>query len=511
MALPKEPRQKMINMMYLVLTALLALNVSSEILNAFKTVNTSINNANDVLTSNNNTIYQSFVDKLADEKTAEKAKIWKPKADQAAALSKKLFSDIEALKLTLKKEAGYAPEKGDSTFKEDNLDVPTRVMDKNGEGPKLYDLLAKFKKDMLAIDPEIAKEFANKLPIDLKVPASQAGNNLTNNAKGWTQNYFHMTPTIAALTILSKFQNDVKNSENQVVSYCHTKIGEVVVRFDKFGFVGGLSSSYLMPNEKISVYAGLGATSSGAVPSITINGKAVQPNADGIAISDFSVGGTGANKVHVVIRYKDQDGLDQVIEKDLPYTVGQPSGVAVSADKMNVLYIGVDNPLTITAGVGSEKVNASFTGGSISRVRGASWVAKPKTPGEQRINVIVEGKSTPVTFRVKYLPDPAAFVGSKRGGSIGSADFKAMGGVIARLLDSEFEAPFRVVSYTVGAIGGKYQVYQIAKNQGNRWNGTAKQLIDGAVPGTSVFFDEIRVVGPDGRERTLPQMSFNLK
>ncbi len=90
-----------------------------------------------------------------------------------------------------------------------------------------------------------------------------------------------MTPAIAAITILNKFQNDVKNSENQVVTFCHTKIGEVAVRFDKYGFVGGLSSSYLMPGEKLKVYAALGATSSGATPTITINGRPVSASADG--------------------------------------------------------------------------------------------------------------------------------------------------------------------------------------------------------------------------------------
>ena len=163
---------------------------------------------------------------------------------------------------------------------------------------------------------------------------------------------------------------------NQIVTYCHNKIGEVAVRFDKYGFVGGLSSSYLMPGEKLKVYAALGATSSGAAPSISINGKPVSANADGIAETEFPVGGSGT--VNVVIRYKDQDGIDKTITKPLEYTVGQPSGVAVSADKMNVLYIGVDNPLTITAGVGAEKVNATFSGGTIARVQGAKWIAKPK-------------------------------------------------------------------------------------------------------------------------------------
>ncbi|MEP7257243.1 MAG: gliding motility protein GldM [Flavitalea sp.] len=505
MSLPKEPRQKMINMMYLVLTALLALNVSSEILNAFKTVNRSIDNANNVLIANNNNIYSSFKEKEADPKTAAKAAIWKPKADRAQALAKETYDYIETLKLQIRDAGGFKPGNKDSIGYESNLDASTRVMDKEGKGEELRAKLEKVKKEFLAIDPDIAKEFATKLPIDLNIPPSQSGN--MNNS--WTTAYFHMTPAIAAITILNKFQNDVKSSENAIVTYCYSKIGEVAVRFDKYGFVGGLSSTYLMPGEKLKVYAGLGATASAAQPTILINGKPVTPSADGIAETEFPVSGSG--KVNVVIRYQDQDGIVKEIPKSLDYTVGQPSGVAVSADKMNVLYIGVDNPLTITAGVGAEKVNATFSGGTITRVNGPKWIAKPKTPGEQNVNVIVDGKSTPIKYRVKYLPDPAAFIANKRGGPIPAADIKVQGGLIARLLDSDFEAAFKVVSYTVGALGGKYPTYQTSPNEGNRWGGGAATIINNATPGTSIFFDNIKVVGPDGRSRDLPQMSFNLK
>ncbi|RYY29817.1 MAG: gliding motility protein GldM [Chitinophagaceae bacterium] len=508
MSLPKEPRQKMINMMYLVLTALLALNVSSEVLNAFKTVDNSITNANGVLTGNSNQIYASFTEKLSDPKSAEMAKLWKPKADAASQLSKKLFDDIEGLKMQIRVAAGYHPETGDTMWAIDHLDAPTRIMSKQGEGEKLYAKLADYKKQILAIDPAIAAEFANKLPIDLSVPKAQDG-----TTKSWTESYFHMTPAIAAITILNKFQNDIKNSEYQVVSYCHNQVGQVAVRFDKFGFVGGLSSSYLMPGEKIQVYAGLGAMSSASAPQITINGRPAPIGADGMATMDMAAGGTGSGKAHVVVRYKDQDGIDKVIEKDLNYTVGAPSGVSVSADKMNVLYLGVENPMTITAGVGSEKVSATLDGpGKISRVGGPKWVVVPSgNPRESAINVIIDGKATAVKYRIKSLPPPASFVGAKRGGAIPAGDFKAMGGVIARLLDSEFEAPFKVVSYQVGALGGKYPVYQFANQEGNRWSGNAKTIIDGATPGTSIFFDQIKVVGPDGRTVDLPMMTFNLK
>ncbi len=506
MALPKEPRQKMINMMYLVLTALLALNVSAEILNAFKTVNRSLDSANSVLGANNDNIYASFARKANEPQSKAKAAIWQPKAKQVQALCATMYTRLTDLRTKVKEYGGFVAGKKDSLGYEANIDAATRLMDKEGEGPKLEKELAKLKADLLNIDPEIKAEFASKLPIDLSYPKSQTG----SKEQTWTTSYFHMTPAIAAITILNKFENDVKASENQIVTFCHNKIGEVEVRFDKLGFVGGLSSSYLMPGEKLTVYAALGATSSGSAPQISINGKPVSLNADGIAESDFSVGSSGA--ANVVINYKDQDGQPQTITKKLEYTVGQPSGVAVSADKMNVLYIGVDNPLTITAGVGSEKVSANISGnGSISRVQGAKWIAKPTKPGEVNVNVVVDGKATPVRYRVKYLPDPAAFVANKRGGPIPAGDLKAQGGMIAKLLDSDFEAAFKVTSYNVGAVGGKYPVYQTAPNDGNRWGGSAATIINNATPGTSIFFDNIKVVGPDGRTRDLPQMAFNLK
>ena len=120
-----------------------------------------------------------------------------------------MYDDIESLKEKIKAAGGYKAGAKDSIGFESNLDASTRVMDKEGEGEKLKNELAKLKADLLAIDPEIGKEFATKLPIDLTIPKSESGN-LSNT---WTTSYFHMTPAIAALTILNKFQNDVKSSE----------------------------------------------------------------------------------------------------------------------------------------------------------------------------------------------------------------------------------------------------------------------------------------------------------
>src|SRR5215510_9824483 len=161
MALPREPRQKMINMMYLVLTALLALNVSSEILNAFKTVNKSLENTNVTVNKSTETIMKSLVDKLSDPTTAAKAQIWYPKAQQAQNFSKSVYSYIQTLKDRILSEAGGDPKDPTKKYKEDNLDIATRIMVEKGEGPKLLKMLGDYKGNMLKIDSSILEEFKN--------------------------------------------------------------------------------------------------------------------------------------------------------------------------------------------------------------------------------------------------------------------------------------------------------------------------------------------------------------
>ncbi len=385
MALPKEPRQKMINMMYLVLTALLALNVSSEILNAFKTVNNSITTSNMMIDEKNKVTFAGFEAKMNDDKTKEQAAKWKPKADEAKKISENLFAYIETLKQRLKQEAQLkmkAPEAGskDSVeqFNEDNLDAAVRLMDKQGEGKKLYDALAQYRQAMLNIlnpdeyaneSPQLQaeikakrEEFNKSLPIDLSIPPSKAGNKRTGDVKtDWINNYFHMTPAIAGLTILSKFQNDVRSSEAQMVDYLYKKTGDVVVVFNKFQAIAQANTTYAMPGDPIEITAGVGAFSDAAAPTITIDGKVQPLTSDGTALYKTTAGGAGKRVVDVVIEYTKPDGTRERIPKKVEYTVGMPSGASVFLEKMNVLYLDVANPITISGGsVGREQVSVSF-------------------------------------------------------------------------------------------------------------------------------------------------------
>jgi gliding motility-associated protein GldM len=531
MSLPKEPRQKMINMMYLVLTALLALNVSVEVLNAFKTVNRSIERSNVVVGEKNDLTYKSFAAKLTDPQTMALAKVWAPPALQVKSMSATITAYIESLKERLIQESNPKMNKeGKREFTDGNLDAATRLMDKDGQGKILYDSLRKFRADLLDIlDPShypdqsdpIKKdlaaqkaEFALRLPLDTRIPPSEAGNELTggDSAKNWTIRYFHMTPTIAALTILSKFQSDVKNSESQVIDYLHKKVGEVKVVFDKFEPLVSPSATYLMPNDQLDIQAGIGAFSAAAAPKVYFNGQLEPLGPDGTA--DWKTKVTGTSTVDVKIEYTKPDGSTGTIDKLVKYTVGQPSGASVFLEKMNVLYVAEENPIKISGGsVGREKVKVTFDHGDITHGDGDEWVAVPKTPGEGHITVNADGKITTFDMRIKYLPNPTGFVGAKQGGAMSSAEFKAMGGVIARLDNSDFISPFKVVGYKVAALGGGISQYVEASVDGNKWTNSpqAMSIMSKATPGTNIFFDNVRVQGKDGRIRELPPMVFSLK
>ena len=510
MSLPREPRQKMINMMYLVLTALLALNVSSEILNAFKTVNSSLETTNTTVNKSTEQILNSLKDKMSDPTKAAKAQVWYPHAQNVQALSKDVFVYIQDLKNRILKEAGGDPNKPDQKFKEDNLDIATRVMVEKGEGQKLLAKLTDYRKKVLAIDPSIDSAFKTVLPINLEKPVTK-----NKAGKTWEGAYFHMVPTVAALTILSKFQNDVKTSENSVVQFCHNKVGEVTVRFDTYAAIVGQNSNYLMPGQELEITAGVGAFSKAATPVITIGGQSYPIGAEGTATAKLAGGGIGSRSVPVRIQYVDQDGKTQVIEKNVEYTVGQ-ANASIALDKMNVLYIGVDNPVSVAAsGGGDDKISFSISGGSGSYTKvgaGKYNVRVGSVTDDCKITVSVDGKVAGVSqFRVRTIPRPIAIVGSyESGANVPAGAFKAQAGVGAGIKDFPFELQYKVSRFTLSADNADGYIDD-APCQGNTWSAEARRILNNLQPGRVVTIDEIYAVGPDGRSQKLPSLVYYIK
>jgi gliding motility-associated protein GldM len=501
----------MINLMYLVLTAMLALNVSAEILNAFKTVDRSLTTTNSTINNSTETIVASLDEKRSDPASAAKAQIWFPKAQRAQQLTAELNTYINGLKSQILTAAGFDPAKnGDSTFKEDNQDVATRLMIEEGRGKELRSRLEKYKADMAGIDQSLGNQVNNYLrQIDLATPPSKATSN-----PSWETAYFHMVPTVAAITMLSKFQNDVKTAENRVVSLFHEQVGKVAVRFDKFAAIIGQSSSYVMPGQEIEITAGVGAFSTGAKPTITINGSGAALGEDGAARAKFAAGGVGSHSVPVTIRYTDQEGNPQTITKNIEYTVGQ-SATAISLTKMNVLYIGVDNPVSIAASGGAEQLNPSIVGGggSLTKVGPGQYIARVNSVTDDcRIVVNVAGKvAGQQVFRVRTIPDPVATVGGySSGDNIAAGAFRAQGGVGAYIKDFPFELKYSVTGFTVTGETDDGDLIE-AQSQGNTWSAQAKNVVNRVKAGQTITIDNIRAMGPDGRSRKLPSLVYYIK
>lgn len=514
MSLPKEPRQKMINMMYLVLTALLALNVSSEILNAFKTVDKSLMTASGIVEQKNIGVFKSFQKKLADPVTKEKAELWYPKAEKAKLLADDVYNYIEALKLELKKEAKLSKdENGKEVYKEDDLDAATRMFLSNppegkAKGKELYNKLKSFKDQLLAIDPDIAKEVGATLPLDL--PEAK-----DDKAKmAWAYTFFHMTPTVAGITILSKFQNDIKNSEAQVVEYCHKEIGEVELIYDQFQAIANANASYVMPGEEIIINAGVGAFNSASKPSVSVDGASATPTPDGSFEYKFKPSSSGSKKV--TISFVKPDGTTASVTKEIKYTVGVPSGLVVSTDKTRVFYQGLSNPLSVTGGGGDEKVNVSIEGNGVSfRKTGAGQYEVNCTAlGSATVSASDGKNSQKIIIPVKRVPNPLATVGGKAGGPIGANVFRVQKGVAAELKDFVFEGvKYDVVSFTLICTGKGFEEsgFGLAEVSGAYFNGEAQALLRKCQAGSTVVIDEIKVTGPGGTRLLDQNISFTLQ
>ena len=515
MSLPREPRQKMINMMYLVLTALLALNVSSEILNAFKTVNNSLQKTNEVITASTNDVMTSLQAKLADAGTAEKAKIWYPKAQQVQAYSKSMYDLIDDLKKKISTGAKYDPT-SDKDKGVDNLDVTTRVMVEKGDGKVLKQKLEEYKKNIVSElekniqDKDLLKtiqNFTSSLPVNTDMPKTKNKSNRT-----WEAAYFHMVPTIAALTILSKFQNDVKTEENKVVTFCHEQVGKVEFRFNQYEAIVGQNSNVLLAGQELEIHAGLAAMNSDQKPIVTIGGATVPVDDKGLAVWKQKVGSSG--KIPVKVSYRDQEGQlkDKIVEVE--YTVGQ-SSAAVQLDKMNVLFIGVENPVTISGSGSVQDISATISGGggSFSGGSGAHRTVRVSQETDECVITVrtPDGKTTPVRFRVRSIPDPTPMIGTYESGDIPASYFKSQAGVRAFVKNFFYETQFNVTSFRITGDGAGFDDGILeANNTGAVWS-EARNIVNKCRAGSYIYIDNIYAVGPDGRRRKLTPLIYNLK
>lgn len=510
MALPRDPRQKMINFMYLVLTALLALNVSAEILNAFNIVNNSINTSNTSLTDKNNLTYAQFDKQMAND--PQKVAPLKAKAQEVKKLASEAFAYIESLKEEIVKESGGRDEKGELTRKDD-LDAATRVMENHKKGPELEGRLGDLRNKFLSyIEPSRKAQFDKTLPLRVEIGKSKGEDGV--KPKTWTTYHFNMVPTIAAVTILGKFQNDIKNSESLIIDDLFRQIDANDFKFDRLRPFISLNSKNLMEGQTLTAQIAIGAYSSTTNPTIVVNGQTIGAR-EGLGTYSLPVSGIGEKTLAGTITLKKPNGDLEPYSFTETYNVGA-STTSISADKMNVLYIGLKNPISISAaGVPAESVSASISAGSMIKEGAGNYLVTVTNPGRAIINVVanVDGKPKSMgskEFRVKRVPDPILKVGMNKSGVMKAADFKVQGGLRADLEDFEFEGvKYDVIGYRVG-IDAKGRDYVEGDASSAYFPANVQAAVRSLRPGDQVYFDNVKVKGPDGLIRNMGNTSFKL-
>jgi gliding motility-associated protein GldM len=515
MSIPKEPRQLMINLMYLVLTAMLALNVSAEIINAFFALEKGIQNSSKIVDGSNTNIQKSLD---AAIKSNPKFASWKTKANQVQAIAKTFEDQVTAYRAELFEAAGGPhPEHPDRPLKYKDKDVTTRMFVDEGRGAKLETSLKQAREALLNIlEPGDRKEWETKLPLAVDIPEPEHGQPVLT----WPVAKFNQMPVAAVMPTFAKMINDSKVSTSQILNYCLEKASGVnEYKPDAFILAISPNKAYLISgrdNFEATIAMGAYSSTNNNI-RMTANGSNV-PVVKGMGTYKGGVeSGTGEKTFTATATLTNPaTGQANTVKGEFKYEVGQTS-CALSADKMNVFYIGVDNPISIAAaGVNSNKLQVSGSGGGISLTgSGKSRVVRVSAPGEATVTVSAgnEMAAARFPFRVKRIPDPVACFrpGAESSGMMGSGEMKVQQGVIGDLRNFDFDVKCEIQGFEI-TYHKKREDPVTSQNVGTRMDSKSQLMLSRAMPGDTYYFDNIKARCPgDAAGRKLNSMVWKIR
>jgi gliding motility-associated protein GldM len=503
----QTPRQRMMGILYLVLLGLVALSVPDSLMDAFKNIKNSLDASTANVDKGIQTTYSTFeATKLKEQH--ERAQPIYDKAKRASSIAKKLNDDVEALKQQLITEGGGINPNTNDVEARDNLDISPRVMITQKKGEELRQEVLDTRDQLLGLLDEKDKAGVN-FSLNADAPTITQG-----PKKTWEEAYFgDGIPLGATLTTLAKIQADNKNAENEVVKKLLGKVDQAQVNLDQFAAVAVAPTSYVLVGQPYTAQVFLTAYDSKLKPDITVDGSPI-PTESGKGKYTGSTGSEGTHTWTGTINVKQTDGTIKTYHTDpQTYQVARPSAV-VSPDKMNVLYIGVPNPLSVSApGMSKEKIRVGISGGSINGSAG-HYTANVTSLGEA--TVTVSGELSPgktgvlgsTLFRVKRIPDPKPQFAGKSGGNTSAANLRAQDRVFAKLENFDFDAKFNVTRFSIVVVKPRQDVISYSTN-GSELSAQMKAVMNTVTPGTTVVFKDIIAVGPDGTQRGLDPITFS--
>ena len=509
---PETPRQKMISMMYLVLTAMLALNVSAAILNGYAAVDDSLHATIETMNEGNNTAYMQF--KAALDQNPEKVQSWYDKAMEIKQASDAFFNYIQQFKDNMVREAEGEDAKENATVRElkkqDDTNVPQRYAINEGNAEKLKGAINDYRDFMIeitgeapAVDEELRQTFV-----------TPRGVNTSGDSISWEESLFYEMPMCACITVLTKLQSDIRHIEGRAVRFLLTQTDAGDLRVNKFNAYVIPSSDYVVKGNKYKAQIILAAIDSTNAPEYYVNGQRIAGN----GLYEVVANTVGQQKLTGKIGYKDPQGVVQYSPFEREYTVGEPSAT-ISNTELNIMYRGYANKFSVSVpGFSSNSLNVKCSNATVNR-EGNLWVINPSKNSADNLaievyaqigtNSVLMGSHT---YRVKNLPPPNAYF--EINGEPTDEDRIPLNALInpknkiiaSYGADGLVQAKFDIVSFQV-----KLPTGVSLKVTGDRFDKKAIDAIKKLKQGNTINLMYIKAKGPDGNEIQLRGLPIELR
>lgn len=500
--------------MYIVLTAMLALNVSGDVLNGFQQVEDGLARSNETATERNVALLTQLEE--FNKINPEKGGIWLQKAQNVFKKTDSLYNYISELKLNIAKQADGSDGDPRNLENREDLEAAAAVMlaPINSKGADLRMRIDEYRSfSQQFIGDSIKKNNIEKV----LATASFKEKNTLGAEKSWEERQFDNMPAIAAITILTKLQNDLRYVEGEVLNSLIANVDAGDIRVNQVEAFVIPESRIVMSGSNYKANIVLAAVDTTQRPLVVIGDK---PLDNDRGIYEFGTGRAGTYDYSGYIEVPHGDGSVTKHEFASSYTVIEPMA-SVSATMVNVLYAGINNPISIAVpGVPNNAINATITNGTITR-SGNNWIARPAKVGTNCVITVtanMNGRAQTVAktdFRVRKLPDPTPFIAYKdakgnperyKGGKPFSKTLLLQSpGIEAAIDDDMLNVAYQVKSFETvffDSMGNAIPEVSNGSNFSERQRASFRRLSRGK----RFYISRVKAVGPDGIERILAPM-----
>ncbi|TVR82227.1 MAG: hypothetical protein EA412_01795 [Chitinophagaceae bacterium] len=539
-------RQRLVNLLYLLLIAYVVLIMPVEFIETYTDLNRSLERANYRLDASNEKVLKA-VQTISEYDSARFGPAFS-QIVRTREITRGAIEYLDEIKVRLVEESGGYNRHGHLDSGLDPL-LPTRMLYRSGKASEIKSTIEEAKSELMLILGDQQRRM-----LDTILVTTDTLRKSTGIVFEWEKYYFDNVPLAAVVTILSKFQHDLRIAESAVMSSLHD-LSESYLEFpgvivmdtvtedplieDVFIDKGLPGDTYNLGEEGIALVR-LPSVSKKELESdfeVIIYDEAgrVQRRVqfqDGVARIELDTDSPGEKVVRGLVQKMPSDtDFEEVTEDgdltfDMRRTAERPFEIkyevkeqkpVINQEKFNNLYIGVDNPINIVKPSREDReYNVEISNGELHKV-GDQYYARVNRQGRVRISLTetrADGTKRTVaeqSFVARNLPKPVAQIHNRTSGEFAASLFKLQNGLSVKLEDLDIDPRYRIIDYEVVYINGEGLGIFRESVQGSYFSGKSRELIDLAQPGDIYVFDNIHIKGPDGTNEYISPLIINIQ